>query len=187
MTLQTEPIKKAGRILRDGGVVAYPTEGVYGLGCLPDSLDGVARILRIKQRDPAMGLLLIASEAEQLGSWADIDPQTTQLPSSAERPITWIVPAADDLPYWIGGEHPGVAVRITAHPVAAALCDAADSALISTSANESGHAPARTAHVLRRRFRDLVDYIVPGDCGPAAGPSEIRTLESGQIVRAAKQ
>ncbi len=185
--LLTEPLKKAGRILRGGGVVAYPTEGVYGLGCLPDSLTGVARILRIKQRDPAMGLLLIASRIEQLTEWADIDPRTSELPSSAEHPVTWVVPAVAGLPYWISGAHAGVAVRITAHPIAAALCDAAGSALISTSANESGHAPARTRYVLRRRFRDLVDYIVPGDCGPAAGPSEIRVFESGQVIRGAER
>ena len=184
--MPTEPIKKAARILRDGGVIAYPTEGVYGLGCLPDSLNAVARILSIKQRDPHLGLLLIASNVGQLEPWTSIDTTTAKLTSTAEHPVTWIVPAAADLPYWISGENSGVAVRITAHPVAAALCDAVDSALISTSANESGQAPSRSAHVLRRRFHDLVDYIVPGDRGPAKGPSEIRVFDTGDIIRAAE-
>ena len=182
----SESIKRAGRILRDGGIIAYPTEGVFGLGCLPDNADGVSRILEIKQRDPSRGLILIASNVAQLDDWIDLPDVETRLTSSAKNPITWIVPPASLLPYWICGEHSGVAVRITSHRIAAALCDAADSALISTSANRSGHAPARNANVLRRSFRDLVDYIVPGQCGPATAPSEIRELSSGEILRPAQ-
>jgi L-threonylcarbamoyladenylate synthase len=131
------PIHRAGRILRSGGVVAYPTEGVFGLGCIPDYADAVIRILSIKKRDPALGLVLIASDIEQLEDWVDL-PKATTLKSSPERPVTWIVPAWRNVPYWITGEHPGLAVRITTHPVAAALCEAADSALVSTSANVAG-------------------------------------------------
>jgi len=179
------PIHRAGRILRSGGIVAYPTEGVFGLGCIPDYADAVIRILSIKKRDPALGLILIASDIEQLEDWVDL-PATTALKSSPERPVTWIVPARRNVPYWIRGEHRGLAVRITTHPVAAALCEAADSALVSTSANVAGTPPARSAYVLRRRFGSLVDCIVPGHCGPAAGPSEIRDLMSGKVLRAGK-
>lgn len=181
----SEKIKRAGRILTDGGVIAYPTEGVFGLGCRPDCLDGVARILHIKNRDPAMGLILIASDHRQLEPWTDIDLSDPRLASSDRNPITWIVPAAPVLPFWIRGKHPGVAIRLTTHPVAAALCDAAQSALVSTSANRSGQAPARTTYVLHRQFRDVVDFIVPGACGPSAGPSEIRRFSDNQIIRAA--
>ncbi len=176
------PIHHAGRVLRSGGVVAYPTEGVFGLGCIPDDADAVLRILSIKKRSPALGLVLIASEIEQLEGWADL-PDGATLESSLDRPVTWIVPVGAMVPYWIRGEHPGLAVRITSHPVASALCDAADSVLVSTSANVAGSPPARTAYVLRRRFRSLVDYIVPGRCGPAAGASEIRDLKSGKVIR----
>ena len=124
----SETIKRAGRILRDGGVVAYPTEGVFGLGCLPDNRDAVSRILSIKQRDAAKGLILIASSVVQLEDWIDLPDAERKLAPSAEQPVTWIVPAAKNLPDWICGEHTGVAVRITLHPIAAALCDAAGSA-----------------------------------------------------------
>lgn len=177
------PIHHAGRILRSGGVVAYPTEGVFGLGCIPEYEDAVIRILAIKQRSPSLGLVLIAANTEQAGQWADL-PGSIPLPSSPDRPVTWIVPARPGVPYWITGEHAGIAIRITTHPVASALCEAADSALVSTSANVAGSLPARNVYVLRRRFAGLVDYIVPGRCGPAAGPSEIRELESGRIIRA---
>lgn len=180
------PVRKAAQVLRRGGVIAYPTEGVFGLGCLPDEVEAVQRILEIKQRDPAQGLILIASEVAQLEAWARV-PEGVALYSSAERPVTWLVPAQPSVPYAIRGAHESIAVRITLHPVASALCDAVDSALVSTSANLSGRPPARTAFVLRRNFGRLVDYVVPGACGPARGPSEIRDLQSGRTLRAAPE
>lgn len=179
------PLRKAARILRAGGVIAYPTEGVFGLGCLPGETGAVERILDIKRRDAAQGLILIASNAAQLAPWARL-PEGVELGSSVERPVTWLVPAEEAVPYVIIGEHDTIAVRITAHPVARALCDAVDSALVSTSANVSGRPPARTAFVLRRNFRHFVDYVVPGACGPAKGPSEIRDLATGNILRASR-
>jgi len=178
------PIHRAGRILRSGGIVAYPTEGVFGLGCLPHNADAVIRILSVKHRSPAAGLVLIASRFEQLDGWTELT-EPDKLKSTLERPVTWIVPASIKVPYWIQGEHHGLAVRITAHPVAAALCDAVDGPLVSTSANIAGSAPARSIFVLRRRFGRLVDCVVPGQCGPATGPSEIRDSRSGEVIRAA--
>ncbi len=179
----SEPLKRAARILRSGGVVAYPTEGVYGLGCLPDDFEAVSRILAIKGRDPALGLVLIAADVEQLGDWIELPPDSPGIKSSSDNPVTWVVPASDEVPYWVRGENAGLAVRITTHPVAAALCDAADSALVSTSANIHGRPPSRNPFVLRRRFGALVDYIVPGECGLATGPSEIRELTTGKVLR----
>ncbi len=181
----SEPINRAARILRSGGVVAYPTEGVYGLGCLPDDFVAVSRVLDIKDRDPALGLVLIATDIEQLHDWIESPERLPELKSTSDQPVTWIVPATDDVPYWIRGAHSGLAVRMTQHPIAGALCDATDSALVSTSANVRGRPPARSIFVLRRRFGHLVDYIVPGQCGPTSGPSEIRELASGKVLRSA--
>ena len=179
----SQPLQRAARILRSGGVVAYPTEGVFGLGCIPEDFAAVSRILAIKERDPALGLVLIANDIEQLSDWIDLPNASSELQSSSRNPVTWIVPATDEVPYWIRGEHSGVAVRITTHPIAAALCAATDSALVSTSANTHGRPPTRNSFVLRRCFSALVDYIVPGECGAAAGPSEIRDLASGKVLR----
>jgi L-threonylcarbamoyladenylate synthase len=175
-------IHKAGRIIRNGGIVAYPTEGVFGLGCLPDNLQAIERVLTIKQRDPSQGLILIAASNAQLDNWIDTD---VEIPCDQSNPVTWVVPASDAVPPWITGRHADVAVRITSNPVAAALCVAAGSALVSTSANVSGHAPAANTYVLRRQFHDLVDYIVPGRCGPSSGSSEIRDLMSNTTLRPA--
>jgi len=180
-----DSIRKAVQVLHGGGIIAYPTEGVFGLGCLPEDVAAVTRILEIKKRDPAMGLVLIASDMEQLRSWTALPPDAPPLESTNDRPVTWIVPATDETPLLVRGSHPGLAVRLTAHPVARELCEAAGSALVSTSANLHGRPPARNRHVLRRRFGTLVDYVVPGDCGPAAGPSEIRDLATGRILRSA--
>lgn len=179
------PLRRAARLLHSGGVIAYPTEGVFGLGCLPDDPEAVLRLLDIKKRDPSLGLILIAANAAQLDGWIKLPDGGHSLASSAEHPVTWIVPAADGVPEWVRGKHAGIAVRITAHPVAAALCEAAGMPLVSTSANISGHPPARNAWVVRRQFRNLVDLIVPGRCGPARGPSELRDLASGAVLRAA--
>jgi L-threonylcarbamoyladenylate synthase len=177
------PVRKAAHILNEGGVIAYPTEGVFGLGCLPLFEDAVHRILRIKERDPSLGLILIAASSSQLAPYAVIPADEAELAGSLEQPVTWVLPAKPATPVWIRGRHPGVAVRISAHPVAAALCDAAGSALVSTSANVAGQPPARSGIILRRRFGHLVDYIVPGDCGPAKGASEIRDYASGKVLR----
>jgi len=181
----SQSLKRAARILRSGGVIAYPTEGVYGLGCRPDDFAAVSRVLAIKDRDPALGLVLIASDLEQLDGWIELPGKTSALKSTGDQPVTWIIPATDEVPYWIRGAHSGLAVRLTTHPIAAALCDAANSALVSTSANVHGRPPARNPFVLRRRFGALVDCIVPGECGPASGPSEIRDLVSGKVLRSA--
>ena len=86
------PIAKAGRILKEGGVVAYPTEGVFGLGCLPGDRAAVERLLEIKQRDSSLGLVLIGSRREQLAAWAELPD--APLESSAEHPVTWVLPCS---------------------------------------------------------------------------------------------
>ena len=175
-------IARAADVLLGGGVVTMPTEGVFGLSCMPDDDEALVRLLTLKQRDPAKGLILIASSRDQLTPWLADDAPPIPDPDPA-RPTTWIVPAAKHVSALVRGEHPGLAVRITVNPVATAVCDAVDSALVSTSANLAGQPTARNRVVLRRNFGACVDYIVPGDCGPASGASEIRELQSGNILR----
>ena len=175
-------IKRAADALLGGGVIACPTEGVYGLSCMPDDTHALLRLLAIKQRDASKGLILIAANQCQLDAWIDL--AGADIPAAdPSAPITWIVTAATDVAPLLRGNHQGLAVRITTNPIARALCEAVESPLVSTSANLAGEPTVHNRFVLRRKFTGLVDYIVPGDCGPAAGPSEMRNLTTGEVLR----
>lgn len=176
-------IKRAADILLGGGVIAYPTEGVFGLGCLPDESDAVERILEIKQRDSTKGLILIAATQNQLRGWVDTADIVRLPPIDDQRAVTWIVRRGPHVTPLLSGEHSGIAVRLTSHPVAAALCNAVASPITSTSANIAGRPVARNLTILHRHFRDQVDYIVCGERGHTGGPSEIRVLADGRLVR----
>jgi len=174
---------KAAQILKSGGVIAYPTEGVFGLGCLPSDDEAVQKLLAIKQRAPSKGLILLAASASQFDGWISL-PAGISLPApEPDRPITWIAPAGEKASYLIHGDNAGIAVRIATNPVALAICKAVGSPIVSTSANLSGQLVAPSQLILRRQFGGLVDYVVPGPCGPAAGASEIRDFLSGDVLR----
>lgn len=174
---------RATDILLRGGVIAYPTEGVFGLGCLPDDERALQRLLDIKRRDAGKGLILIAADAQQFDGWIDL-PEGQFLPDpDPTHPTTWIVPPGPRVTELLRGAHENLAVRITTNPTAKTLCQAVNSPLVSTSANLSGKPTARNRFVLQRQFANVVDYVVPGDCGPASGPSEIRDFTSGQVLR----
>lgn len=175
---------RAADVMLRGGVIAYPTEGVFGLGCLPDDDDAVLRLLKIKRRLPSKGLILICSHSSQLAAWAEL-PKDMGVPKpDPKHPITWTVPPGAKVTALVRGNSSNVAIRVTTNPVARAICDAIDSPVVSSSANVSGQPIARNRYILRRQFGSLVDYIVPGDCGPAVGPSEIRNLLTGRVLRA---
>jgi len=174
---------KAAEVLLRGGVIAYPTEGVFGLGCLPDNIDAVKRVLGIKQRAASKGLILIAAHVAQLQNWVAL-PEGVTLPApDLANPTTWIVPASNKVHAVVRGDNAGIAVRITTNPIAKAICLAVDSPIVSTSANLSGQDVAPDEDSLQQQFGDLVDYVVPGSCGPATGPSEIRELLSDRVLR----
>lgn len=176
-------IGQAARIARLGGVVAYPTEAVYGLGCLPGSRTAVERILRLKRRPRGWGLILITSRLEQiepLVRFRDIDRE--RVLAAWPGPVTWILPPTRRVPEWLLGEGGGVAIRLTAYPPARRLCDLAGP-LVSTSANPTGSLPARSAFRVRSYFSSGVDYVVPGFTGGARSPSEIRDARTGAVLR----
>lgn len=180
-------IRRAGAVIRAGGVVAYPTEAVWGLGCDPLDAEAVARILALKERPASMGLILIAADAAQLDPW--VLPVSTaveaRIAATWPGPVTWVLPARDWVPDWIHGGRGSLAVRVTAHPQSAALCRATGFPIVSTSANRSGRPPARTGIQVRRWFGDELDLILGGATGGRGKPSEIRDGISGQPIRAA--
>lgn len=171
--------------LRNGGVIAYPTESCFGLGCDPQSRLGVQRVLRIKGRPQRKGLILIASARAQLKPYmaAITVAQSRQLDASWPGPHTWLVPAAADCPTTLTGRHATIAVRVTAHRGAAKLCHDTNMALVSTSANRSGARAAKTARECRRQFGGNV-RVIDGLVGRRRRPSTIQDLATGRVLRA---
>jgi L-threonylcarbamoyladenylate synthase len=177
-------IQQAARVVRAGGVIAYPTEGVFGLGCNPGGYGAVRRILDLKKRPESAGLILIAACPEQLTGWIDPTKQESmRLNSKSAGAVTWVVTADGRAPSWITGGRKTIAVRITEHPVAAALCRYSNLALVSTSANRRGRPPAGNALLVRRRFGRDIDFVVPGPTGAQRGPTEIRNASTGEVLR----
>lgn len=175
-------LQQAVRQVRDGGVIAYPTEAVWGLGCDPSDANAVQQILSLKSRPKHKGLVIVAADIDQLDTWLKplAPADKAQVEATWPGPVSWVLPCYDDVPEWVRGRHPSLAVRVTDHPLVKALCQQVGP-LISTSANPAGHEPARSALSVRQYFKQQV-HIVPGQLGGRRQPSTIRTLD-GQILR----
>ncbi|HEX9876718.1 MAG TPA: Sua5/YciO/YrdC/YwlC family protein [Gammaproteobacteria bacterium] len=178
-------IRRAAQMLAERGVVAYPTEGVYGLGCLPEHRAAVERLLSIKRRSWLKGLPLIAASLEQLAAVVTLPRHglRDEILASWPGPTTWVLPARPGVPDWLTGGRRTLAVRVTAHPLARALCVQARSAIVSTSANRSGSPPLRSARQVRMRLGTEIDYILAGPLGGLDAPTPIRDGASGEFLR----
>lgn len=177
-------LRRAIDALESGGVIACPTEAVWGLSCDPLDRRAVLRLLDLKQRDWRKGLILIAAHFDDLPGFVELPSNNAMKRAQATwpGPATWIFPAAPDAPRWLTGEHDGIAVRVTAHPLLRALCTRFGP-LVSTSANRSGRPPARSITEVRLQFNDALDAIVPGALGGLAKPTTIRDVQTGHIIR----
>jgi len=185
--LQRQQLEHAAKIINQGGIVAYPTESCFGLGCDPRNNAAIRRLLHIKRRSYEQGLIIIGAGYNQIKmyiAYAENDiPEAVS--DSWPGPHTWLLLARAGVSRWLRGEHPTIAVRVTAHGGAAALCRYAGKAIVSTSANRHGYAPARNTESVTKEFGKLIDYVLSGQIGSFHKPSEIRDAVSGQIVRAA--
>jgi L-threonylcarbamoyladenylate synthase len=177
-------LKQAAQAVVQGGVIAYPTEAVFGLGCDPWNGEAVCRILRLKRRSMAKGLIVIAVDLAQIEPFVYFPSPVilNRVVSTWPGPVTWVLPARAGVPRWLRGNYQSLAVRVTAHPTASSLC-AEIGALVSTSANPSGCIPARCVQRVRAYFNNALDYIVPGAVGRGKGPTEIRDALSSTILR----
>ncbi|USD37587.1 MULTISPECIES: L-threonylcarbamoyladenylate synthase [Ferrimonas] len=180
-------LAQGAELVRNGGVIAYATEAVFGLGCDPDNRDAVMRLLAIKQRPVEKGLILLAADFDQLRPYVDESAlsaeQLSRMFDSWPGPFTWVVPAKAGVPNWISGKFDSIAVRVTAHPEAAELARLSGKPLISTSANLSGQAPGRSVSEVQSCLTGLLDGVVDSTTGAALSPSTIRDAISGDILR----
>jgi L-threonylcarbamoyladenylate synthase len=180
-------VAEAAAALKRGGVIAYPTEAVWGLGCDPFDQAAVRRLLALKDRPVEKGMILIAGAFAQLDGLLDWHAlpagRGDDVHASWPGPNTWVVPATPRVPRWITGAHAGVAVRVSAHPVVIALCAAFDGPLVSTSANPAGAPPPHTLAQLDPALRDALDGLVAGETGGLARPTAIRDARTGEALR----
>ena len=178
-------MKQAVHSLKAGGIIAYPTEAVYGLGCDPLNETAVLRLLALKKRSWKKGLILIAAD------FAQLEPFLKPLSPILEKrvfaewpgPVTWLLTAKSTVPYWLCGQSGKLAVRVTAHPIVVELCQQWGGALVSTSANLSGQAAAKKACEVEHIFAETIDYIVDGAVGERERPSEIRDALTNTVLR----
>ena len=171
--------------IKAGGVIAYPTEGVFGLGCDPANEAAIDALLSIKNRDVAKGFILLAANRQQLSPFidslnADIEQK---LNHTWPGPVTWILPCNATAPVIITGNKPTIATRVTRHKVASDLCKQCNSAIISTSANISGEPACTTAQQVQEVFSDQLSYILDYEVGNLVGPTPIFDGLTGNQLR----
>ncbi|MBU2098263.1 MAG: Sua5/YciO/YrdC/YwlC family protein [Gammaproteobacteria bacterium] len=189
--MQILAIKRAAEVIFNGGVIAYPTEAVWGLGCDPDNEQACLKLLQIKQRPVEKGMILIAGSLEQFSRLLAplASRQRETLAQAWQRQnisgaVTFLVPdLMNQVPWWVKGQHSAVALRVSRHPLVKALCEMSGGALVSTSANISGRPPARSLLTLKKQLGAQLDFIVPGCLGGESKPSRIIDLETGKILR----
>ena len=179
-------LREAARVLNGGGVVAHATEGVWGLACNPLDPGAVAKVLTLKSRDPDQGLILLGHRsnvfAQELASLSEADHSHAL--AAWPGASTFVVPNLR-WPHWVSGDHKGVAVRVSGHPQARALCARFGAPIVSTSANPSGRKAAENELNVRTYFGCDIDFYLPGKVQQPGVPSSIYDFGSNQSLRGA--
>lgn len=172
-------------ILAHDGVLAYPTESVFGLGCRADREAPTRRIRELKTRSPDQGLIVLINDLRDIHLWVNIpDDRRPLLDNSWPGPVTWLLPATPACPDWLRGGEGTLAVRMPDHPLCRHLCAGMGMALVSTSANPAGQPPARSSGTVREYFDETqVDLILDGPLGQREQPSDILNLLTEHRLR----
>lgn len=177
-------LRRATETLFAGGLLAYPTETVYGLGCDPDDDIAIIELLMLKQRPVSKGLILVAADFNQLQDY--IQPLSPEQLKLCEQhwpgPVTLVLPASEEVSPLLTGGRETIAVRVSAHPIVQSICEAFGGPVVSTSANVTRLRPARNVHQVRWQLPE-VDYVMAGHCDPDASPSRIIDATSGEVLR----
>ncbi len=173
----------ARALLQQGKIIAYPTETVYGLGCDPFNQQAVQRLLALKQREVSKGLILLIADWSQLAPLIQpiAEPLLDAVRQTWPGPVTWIFPKSDIIPDWVSGQHDGIAIRMSAHPIAGKIC--LDGPIVSTSANISGHSSAIDVASLCAQFPHGIDAVLEGQLGTDGPHTAIYDVQSGQRLR----
>lgn len=180
-------LQQAAQALQQGKVIAYPTEGVFGVGCDPDDPQAIQQLLAIKKRPVEKGLILIAGNFEQLVPYIDLSQlKAAQLEKALDTwpgPVTWIMPASEKVTQWVSGEFSTIAVRVTDHPLVQQLTQAFGKPITSTSANLSGMPPCKTTEEVIEQLGEQPLVVLTGETGGREKPSEIRDIKTSKVLR----
>ena len=170
-------------VLIHGGLIAFPTESIFGLGCDPGNKKAVEKLKRIKNRPQEMGFILLTPNLATISQWIDPDKKQTEIISApVQRPTTYIVPASKSVPPWLTTNNT-LAIRINKDPIIQGLSDMLGLPIISTSANQHGKTPCQSASEVQKTMGPLLDYIIEGKKGSFERPSTIIDLCSGKTIR----
>lgn len=177
-------IQFAAHQIRQGGIIIYPTDTVYGLGCDPMNPDAITRLNQLKQREPGKGLILLGHTLALFKDYInELTASDQKKLTQTDRPTSWIVSAKPSLPHWLTNPQRTVAIRITQHPVVTELCQRLNHPLVSTSANFSGKQTIRNALQAHKYFHDKVDAILIDDRHLSGQASTIKTLDTLSTLR----
>jgi L-threonylcarbamoyladenylate synthase len=173
--------QKMMEALQQGGIVAYPCEGVFGLGCDPFSREAVEKLNKIKQRPLNKGFILIVANWDQVAPYVDIDLSGYDKKLNESEHTTWVMPANSKAPAWIT-YHGRLACRIIKHPDIWPVCQAFGP-IVSTSANKRGQLPARDAKTVEMLFAKALDFVFPSEVGSYGAASKIIDIQTQKVLR----
>lgn len=178
-------LEKAKEAFVSGGLIAYPTESVFGLGCNPFNQQAVLKLLTLKQRAVEKGLILIASHIRQILPL--IKPKHADDLARALKTWpghnTWIFPKTSKVPEWVSGSFETIAVRVSKHEAVVQLCNYLNSPLVSTSANLANQPVLNSIKDIKDVFGDKILCYFDAPLGKEQKPSTIRDASTNQIIR----
>lgn len=165
-------------------IFAYPTEGVWGLGCNPFSEKAVKKLINLKKRPKNKGIIILAGSMEQLLPFTKHlnEKLTKRMNEKWPGPHTWLVPSSSETPKWLLGPTGLLALRLSNHKTVKELTKSLNMPICSTSANISGKEPAKDSDEIRTFFYDKV-HIIEGKLGGLKKPTPVQNLESKEWLR----
>ncbi len=183
--MDLEYVSKACEVIRAGGLLVYPTESVYGIGCNPNNTTALKKLLNLKKRSPEKGFILVASDFSMFKDFVKPLPKDTleRIKKHWSEPVSWVVPAVDHCPKLLTGNRNTLAIRVSAYPFIQAMCKQLGHAITSTSANISGSDPITQVNGLIAEFANDVDYIVPLSLEKQNSPTPLFDALSGKRLR----
>lgn len=177
-------INKAAHIIKNGGLIAYPTETVYGLGADPHNVDAIAKIFSTKGREENKGIILLIRDQSDLPTLVETVTPTAQTLIDAfwPGPLTLIFKALPSLPSALTGGLDTIALRHSSSPITTQLLNALRTPITSTSANRSGTPPCTSAHDVQNTLGDHLDFILDGGTSPDTLPSTLVDVSTNQAI-----